>query len=143
MGTQRPSKKLDHKKAGLFPISKVVGKYAFRVQLPEGSQAHPTFYVQLLEPYRVSREESRRKRPPTPEPIDGEVNYVVREIVESRKDNRKKGKPVEYFVLCEGYPDEEGIWETYDKLKGTAEEALQEFRAKNLNADEYIMYIVL
>ena len=88
-----------------------------------------------MEPYRVSREESRRKRPPTPEPIDGEVNYVVREIVENRRDNRKKGKPVEYFVLWEGYPDEEGTWEKYDKLKGTAEEALQEFRAKNLNAD--------
>ena len=135
MGTRRPSKKLDHKKAGPFPITKVVGKRAFRVQLPEGSQAHPTFHVQLLEPYRVSREESRRKRPPTPEPIDGEVNYVVREIVESRRDNRKKGKPIEYFVLWEGYSDEEGTWETYDKLRGTAEEALQEFRAKNPNAD--------
>ena len=135
MGTRRPSKKLDHKKAGPFPITKVVGKRAFRVQLPEGSQAHPTFHMQLLEPYRVSREESQRKRPPTPEPIDGEVNYVVREIVESRRDNRKKGKPVDYFVLWEGYPDEEGTWETYDKLKGTAEEALQAFRAKNPNAD--------
>ena len=79
--------------------------------------------MQLLEPYRVSREESRRKRPPTHEPIDEEVNYVVREIVESRRDNRKKGTPVEYFVLWEGYPYEEGTWETYDKLKGTAEEA--------------------
>ena len=107
------------------------------------SQAHPTFHVQLLEPYRVSREESRRKRPPTLEPIDGEINYVVREIVESRRDNREKGKPVEYFVLWEGCPDEEGTWETYDKLRGTAEEALQEFRAKNPNADKYIMYIVL
>ena len=35
-GTRRPSKKLDYKKAGTFPITKVVGKCAFRVQLPEG-----------------------------------------------------------------------------------------------------------
>ena len=62
------------KRQACSPITKVVGKRAFRVQLPEGSQAHPTFHVQLLEPYRVSREESRRHRPPTPEPIDGEVN---------------------------------------------------------------------
>ena len=131
MGTRRPSKKLDHKKAGPFPITKVVGKRAFCLQLLEGSQAHPTFHVQLLEPYRVSREESGRHRPPTPEPIDGEVNYFVREIVQSRRNNRKKGKPTEYLVLWEGYPDEEGTWETYDKLKGTAEEALQEFISKN------------
>ena len=32
MGTQRPSKKLDHKKAGPFPITKVVGECAFYVQ---------------------------------------------------------------------------------------------------------------
>ena len=123
------------KKKGPFPITKVVGKWAFRVQLPKRSQAHPTFHVQLLEPYRVSREESRRQRPPTPEPIDGEVNYVVEEIVESCRNNRKKGKPIEYLVLWEGYPDEEGTWETYDKLKGTAEEALQEFQDRNPIAD--------
>ena len=54
MGTRRPSKKLDHKKSGPFPITKVVGDRAFRVLLPEGSQAHPTFHMQLLEPYQVS-----------------------------------------------------------------------------------------
>ena len=78
------------------------------MQFPESSQAHPTFHVQLLEPYWVNQEESQGKSPTTPEPIDREVNYVVREIVESRRDNRKKGKPVEYFVLWEGYPNEEG-----------------------------------
>ena len=111
MGTQRPSKKLDHKKAGRFPINNVVGKCAFWVQLLEGSQAHPTFHAQLLEPYWVSWEESRTKGPPTPELIDREVNYIVREIVESRRDNRKQGKPVEYFVLWEGYRDEEELEE--------------------------------
>ena len=94
MGTRRPSKKLDHKKAGPFPITKVVGKRACCVQLPEGGQAHPTFHVQLLEPYRVSRQESRRHRPPTPEPIEVEVNYIVREIVESRRVIRRKGNPL-------------------------------------------------
>ena len=135
MGTRRPSKKLDYKKAGPFPISKIVGKRAYRVQLPKGSQAHPPFHVQLLEPYRVSQEPSRRQRPPTPEPIEGEVNYTVCAIVDSRKVNRRKGKPTEYLVLWEGYPDEEGTWEKYENIQGTAEEALAEYRAKNPNAD--------
>ena len=59
--TQGPSKKLDYTNAGSFPITKVVGKCAFRMQLPEGSQAHPTFDLQHWEPYQVSREERRRK----------------------------------------------------------------------------------
>ena len=47
MGTRRPSKKLDHKKAGTFPILKVVDKRALRVQLPKGRQARSMFPVQL------------------------------------------------------------------------------------------------
>ena len=135
IGTQRPSKKLDYKKAGPLPITKVVGKRTFRLQLLKGSQAHPTFHMQLWEPYLVIGEESHRRRHPTSKPIDGEVNYVLKEIVDSRRNNQKEGKPVEYFVLWEGYPHEEGTWETYNKVKGRAEEALQEFRAKNPNAD--------
>ena len=135
MGTWRPSKKLYHKKAGPFPITKIVGKRAYRVQLPEGSQAHPTFHVKLLELYQVSWGPSRRQRPPTLEPIEGEVNYTVCAIVDSQKDNRRKGKPTEYLVLWEGYLNEEGMWEKYENIKRTAEEALAEYRAKNPNAD--------
>ena len=133
LSSRRPSKKLDHKKAGPFPIIKVVGKRAYRVQLPPGSLAHPTFNVQLIEPYRTSQEPSRQHRPPSPEPIDGEENWIVRAIVDSRKNNRKKGKPVEYLVLWEGYPDEEATWEPLENIQGTAEEALKAYRDKNPN----------
>ena len=124
MGIRSPSKKLNDKKPGPFPIAKVVGKWILRVQLREGSQGHPAFYVQLLEPYQGSREETHKNRPPTPEPINRKVIYVVQEIVESRKNNQKKSKPMEYLVLWEGYPNDEGTWEIYYKLKETAEETL-------------------
>jgi len=39
--------------------------------------------------------------------LEGEENWEVREIVESRRNSRKRGRPVEYLVLWEGYPDEE------------------------------------
>ena len=119
MGIGRPSKKLDPINAGLIPITKVVGKCAFCMQLQEGSQAQPTFHIPLLQPYRVSLEEHHRQRPQTLEPIDGEFNYIVREIVGSGKNNKKKEKPIQYLALWEGYPDAEGTWETDDKLKGT------------------------
>ena len=134
MPTRRPSKKLDHKKAGPFQIIKVVGKRAYRLQLPEGSRAHPTYHVQMLERYRRSAEPTRQLEPPEPKPIDEEENWIVQEIVDSRRNNRKKGKPIEYLVLWEGYPDEEAIWEPYENIKGTAEEALAAYRAKNPSA---------
>ena len=48
MPTRRPSKKLDHKKAGPFQRIKVVGKQAYRLQLPEGSRAHPTYLKEVV-----------------------------------------------------------------------------------------------
>ena len=134
MPNRRPSKKLDHKKAGPFQIIKVVGKRAYRLQLPEGSRAHPTYYVQMLERYRKSAEPTGQLEPPESEPIDGEENWIVREIVDSRRNNWKKGKPIEYLVLWEGYPDEEATWEPYENIKGMAEEALAAYRAKNPSA---------
>ena len=121
---RRRSKKLDHKKVGPSQIIKVVGKRAYKLPLPEGSRAHPTYHVQMLERYWRSAEPTRQLKPPEPEPIDGEENWIVREIVDSQRNNRKKGKPIEYLVLCEVYPDEEATWEPDENIKGTAEEAL-------------------
>ena len=134
MPTRRPSKKLDHKKAGPFQIIKVVGKRAYKLQLPEGSRAHPPYHGQMLEHYRRSAESTRQLEPPKPEPIDGEENWIVWEIVDSRRNNRKKGKPIEYLVLWEGYPYKEATWQPYENIKGTAEEALAAYRAKNPSA---------
>ena len=113
---------------------KVVGKRAYRLQLPEGSRAHPTYNVQLLERYHWSAEPSWQLKPLEPEPIDGEENWVVWEIVDSQRNNRKKGKPTEYPILWEGDPNKEATWEPYKNIKGTAEEALEAYRGKNPNA---------
>ena len=64
----------------------------------------------MLERYRRRAELTRQLEPPEPEPIDGEENWIVREIVDSRRNNRKKGKPIEYLVLWEGYSNEEATF---------------------------------
>ena len=33
-------------------------------------------------------------------------------------------------MLWEGYPDEDGTWEVYENLKGTADELLQAFNRR-------------
>ena len=47
----------------------------------------------------------------------------------------KKGKPTEYLVLWEGYADKEAMWEPYENIKGTTEEALKAYRAKHLSVE--------
>ena len=88
----------------------------------------------MLEHYRRSAEPSRQLEPPELESIDGEENWIVRKIVNSRRNNRKKGKPTEYPIPWEGDPNKEATWEPYKNIKGTAEEALEAYRGKNPNA---------
>ena len=92
-------------------------------------KVHPVYHKSLLEPYRESILDPLKKQIiPEAEEIDGETNWVVRDNVESRRNNRKKGKPVEYLVLWEGYADEDRTWEVYEHRKGTVEEALKDKR---------------
>ena len=44
----RPSKKLDNKRYGLFKISKDIGSEAFELELPEGWMIHNIFNEDLL-----------------------------------------------------------------------------------------------
>ena len=72
MRTNRPSKKLDHKRLGPVKILEAVGKRAFRVQLPPEDRNHPVFHVSELEPYCQSTIEGHHQPPPPVEEIEGE-----------------------------------------------------------------------
>jgi len=65
-----------------------------------------------------------------PEIIAGEENWVIWSIVESQQNKRKRGQPVEYLVLWEGYPNKDATWELWEHIQGTAEEVLAEFYYK-------------
>ena len=128
--TKCPSKKLDHKKMGPFKIIKAVGTRAFKLELPPQMQVYPVYHVSLLEPYRISQDPTQHQIILEPEEIDGETNWVVRQVVDSRQNRRKRGQPIEYLVLWEGYPDEDGTWEIYENLEATAEGSLRDFHTK-------------
>jgi len=107
--TTRPSKKLDDKLLGPFTITGVVGPNARRLALPPSmSRLHPVFHVSLLEPYRPSTLSGRHvSQPPPPTVIDGEAEYELEAILDSRA-GRKKG--LQYFVQWAGYGPEDNSW---------------------------------
>ena len=84
--TKRPSKKLDHKKMGLFRIEKAIGNRAFRLELPPQMKVHPVYHIGLLECYRDSKDPIRKQIVLEVEEIEGEINWEVKEIVESRQN---------------------------------------------------------
>jgi hypothetical protein len=82
--TNRPSQKLDNKHYGPFPIVKEVGKYAYQLELPPAMDIHPIFHVLLLEPVRNDPLPHQVTHAPGPIIVDGEPQYEVEEVLDSR-----------------------------------------------------------
>ena len=106
--TKRPSRKLDDKRLGPFPIVKAVGPSSFRLKLPPTmSRLHPVFHVSLLEPYRSSKLHSRLPPPSPPIIVDGQEEYMVADILDSAIRRRR----LHYLVSWTGYGPEHNSWE--------------------------------
>jgi hypothetical protein len=83
--TQRPSKKLDDKYFGPFPIDKVLGTNVLRLRLPSTMKIHPVFHVSLIKPYHESRIENRHQPPPPPVIVGGEEEWEVERIEDNKR----------------------------------------------------------
>src|SRR5260370_25203842 len=79
-------KKLDHKWAGLFPITKVIPPAAVKSRL-SAKEKHgpPIVSISTIRPY-IPDEIVKQPQPPQPGPItvEGEEEYEVEEILDSR-----------------------------------------------------------
>jgi len=112
--TTRPSKKLSHKRLGPFLIERQVGNSAYRLRLPVSmSRLHPVFNVVKLTPAVDDPIPGRRiPPPPPPEIIDGEEEWVVEEILDSKVINRK----LRYLVKWKDFGIEHNSWEPRDNV---------------------------
>ena len=71
---------------------------------------------------------------PPPDLIDGEEEYEVEEILQSRKSGR--GRKVQYLVKWKGYPESDNQWVDWDDLH--ADEMIADFKKKNPAAVSHI-----
>ncbi|SGY80360.1 BQ5605_C008g05368 [Microbotryum silenes-dioicae] len=107
--TSRPSSKLDSHKLGPFRIQRIISPAAFKLELPASMKIHPVFHVSLLEPYQANSLASRCSNPPPPpEIINGEEEYQVEQILDSR--NNRRSRRLEYFVDWTGYGPQDRQW---------------------------------
>jgi hypothetical protein len=133
--TTRPSKKLSHRRLGPFPVERRVGTNAYRLTLPPSmKRLHPVFNVVKLTPAPADPIPGRRVRPsPPPELVDGEEEYAVEQILDSRMHRRR----LQYLVKWEGYGTEGNTWENADQV-GNAPEKVAEFHRNNPSAPRRI-----
>ena len=113
------SRKLSHRRLGPYRVKHRVGRYAYRLALPHSMRRlHPVFNIvklTLAPPDPIAGR--RTTAPPPPELVDGEEEYVVEEILDSRMFQHR----LQYLVKWEGYGIENNTWEYAENLDNAAE----------------------
>lgn len=136
--TKRDSKKLDHKMRGPFKVKRLIGPYAYELDIAGGiSKPHPVYHISMLEPYHNDfkfGKEIIERRVPTPPPLDmGEDIYEVEKIVSSQLEKGRKGQQgrVLYRVRWKGYSVDHDTLEDYENLVDGAEDLMKDFHREN------------
>ena len=121
--TTQPSKKLTEKFLGPFEILAQVSSVSFTLCLPNSMRGiHPIFHVSMLEPSAPNEFPNRTETPPPPIIIDGEMEFEISEILDSKIDKCHKCR-LQYLVKWSGYEgtDEENSWIPTSELKHATE----------------------
>ena len=117
--TTRPSHKLSNKFLGPFDILAKAGTHSFMLWLPDTFWGvHSIFHVSMLEPAILNEILNCIQSPPPPIDIQGELEYEISEIIDSKIDCHWSCKLL-YLVCWLGYKntDEELSWLPTTELK--------------------------
>ncbi|QRV84680.1 Retrotransposable element Tf2 protein [Ceratobasidium sp. AG-Ba] len=127
--TERPAAKLSAKKIGPYKVLKHEGTHAFKLDLPHTLRVHPVFHTALVS---LKKEDPFGRDPPQPPAEvtpDGEEEYEVEKILDSRKQRNQ----IQYLVHWKGYGPESNTWEPIEHLD-TAMGAVKKFHRENPRA---------
>jgi len=129
--TTRLSKKLSEKYLRPYKIIAQPSLQSFTLRLLDTIRAiHLVFYVSILEPAIPNVFQQRSKPPPVPVIIDGEPEYEISKIVDSKIDHQRACKLL-YKVIWLGYKDtdNDSKWLPVTELEH-AKELVNDFHLK-------------
>lgn len=120
----RPSKKLDHIRAGPWRIIKMKTPLVAKLDLPFQLKIDNNFHVSLLRPAYVGFPSQHKEVPP---PIEiAPSGHEVHEV-EAVLDSRIRRRKVQYLIRWTG--DNVATWEPYEHLDGCRESLIDFHRA--------------
>ena len=100
----RPSKKLQHRFIGPYPIIAKISAVAYKLELPADLRIHPVFHISLLRPYQAPTSVEYRPSLISPLPaitINDHLKYEVDYILDDRTHLHHR----EFLVKWVGYPE--------------------------------------
>jgi len=127
----RPSKKLSEKYLRPYEIIAQPSLQSFTLRLPDTMRAvHSVFHISMLKPATPNTFQQHSKPPPAPVIIDGEPEYEISKIVDSKIDHQRACKLL-YKVIWLGYKDtdNDSKWLPATELEH-AKELLNDFHLK-------------
>jgi hypothetical protein len=101
---------------------------------PRSGAFTPCFTSIFSHPYRETITHGPNYQRPLPDLVDGEEEYSVEKILDSRKFGRRRH--LQYLVKWEGYPDSDNMW--VDKDDVFADDKVREFKASNPAKETHI-----
>ena len=131
------SAKLGPKQLGPFEVIEVRSNVNYRLALPPALKVHDVFHVDRLSPYKGNPVNGQEALPPDPVTIEGEEEYEVDHI----RDSKMFGQQLKYLVHWTGYGEGEDTWEQAKNL-AHASEKVEEFHSKNLGAPRKIAVLL-
>jgi Chromo (CHRromatin Organisation MOdifier) domain len=125
-----PKSKLDAKRYSPFPITKEVSPMVFQLTLPPQWCIHNVFHTSLLTPYKETEEHGDNFTQPPLELVDGQEEYEVEQIMNSRRLGR--AWKLQYLLQWKGYSCAHDSWQ--DATKVHAPELIREYHARKRSA---------
>ena len=130
MKTHHPTTKLAPRCYGPFLIDKKLSPVTYCLQLPTTIRIHPVFHVDLLTRYRETDEHSLNYKKPSPEIVEGEPEWEVEKIINSRL--HECYKKLQFLVRWKGFPPSEDSW--VPELDLSAPDLLEDFYTTHARA---------
>jgi hypothetical protein len=121
--TTHPTHKLREKRFGPFPIQEVLGKVNYRLELPGNWKIHNVFHTSVLHPCKQTPINPNQYEEPPPELIDGQEEYEVEKVLDTRRSGRRKD--LQFLVQWKGYSTAHNSWEPASEVH--APELIEEF----------------
>ena len=99
---------------------------AYKLKLPDQWKIHDVFHMDLLSPYMETEEHSPNFEKPPPDLIEGEEEWEVSKILDTRIFGHKRKR--QYLVSWTGYQQSENSWVNEADLN--ADDLLEDYKTR-------------
>ena len=129
--------KLGSKQLGPYKVTEVRSDINYKLALPPALRVHDVFHVDHLSPYKGNKINGQEVPPPEPVTVEGEEEYKVDHI----RDSKLFGCTLKYLVCWKGYGEGEDTWEPSKNL-AHALDKVKEFHSLNPGAPRKIEALI-